>query len=205
MLHDVMQVEQELQAAEHSQSEELSDADMIPEVPVPVDVVVASSNPPDKPGMTQPRSTVLTAAAADNTIAAAAAANGHESATPAAEVVPNSQILAQTAAAPDVSFAPWMSPQLPLASLAAAATPLPPAAAGPELGLPDLATLDELTALPDVPAPPPAHLRANERQVVPARPVAEATEGSDADLDRQLEAATARAGLMQRPSTGAWF
>ena len=102
MLHDVMQAEQEMHAAEHSQSEELSDADVIPEVPVPVDVVVASSNPPDKPGMTQPRSTVLTAAAADNTIAAAAAANEHEGATPAADVVPSSQSLAQTAAAPDV-------------------------------------------------------------------------------------------------------
>ncbi len=199
-----MQAEQEMQAAEDSQSEELSEADAAPEVPVPIDVVVVSRSPVET-GMTQPRSTAPTAAAAAGNIVAAAA-NEHESATPAAGVVSSSQVpLAHAAEAPDVSFAPWMSDQLPLASLAATATPHPPAAAGPELGLPDLATLDELTALPDVPAHTPAHSRANDRQVVPARPVAEATEGSEADLDRQLEAATARAGLMQRPSTGVWF
>ena len=200
MLHVAMQAEQEMQAAEESQSVELSDADAVPEVPVPVDVMVVSSSPLDGPGMTQPRSTALTTAA-DEIVAAAA--NEHGSATPAAGVVPGSQGLAHTAAAPDVSFAPWMSAQLPLASPAAAASAHPPAAAGPELGLPDLATLDELTALPDVPAHPPAHLHAEYRRAVPARPVAEATEGSEEDLDRQLEAATARAGLMQRPSTGA--
>ena len=196
-----MQAEQEMQAAENSHSEELSDA-AVPEVPMPIDVVVVSSSPQDNPGMTQPSSTALTAAA-DNTVAAAA--NGHESATPAAGGVPSSQVLAHTAAAPDISFAPWVSAQLPVASLAAAAPAHPHAAAGPELGLPDLATLDELTTLPEVPAHPPAHLLANGRQVMPAQPVAEATEGSEEELDRQLEAATARAALMQRPSTGAWL
>ena len=199
MLHVAMQADQELQAAEDTQSEELSDT-AVPEVPMPIDVLVVSSSPLDKPGMTQPRSTALTAAA-DSIVAAAA--NEHESATPAAGRVPSSQV-AHTAAAPDVSFAPWMSDQLSLAGLAAAAPADPPAAAGPELGLPDLAALDELTHLPDVPAHPPAHLRANDRQAVPARPVAEATEGSEEELDRQLDAVTARAALMQRPSTGVW-